>query len=76
LARLSLGSVAGLPLGLMALSHSDPTLVRALAGTIVLGFAALLAMVVNVGAYATEIVRAIKGGRRPPYRTSRNGYCA
>jgi uncharacterized protein len=45
LARLSLGSVAGLPLGLVALSHSDPTLVRALAGTIVLCFAALLAMV-------------------------------
>jgi uncharacterized protein len=42
LARLSIGSLAGLPLGLMALSHSDPILMRVLAGTIVLGFAALL----------------------------------
>jgi uncharacterized protein len=42
LLRLLLGSLAGLPLGLVAFRHSDPTMVRAVAGTMVLGFAALL----------------------------------
>jgi len=40
--RLSLGSVVGLPLGLIAFRYSDPAVVRAIAGAIVLGFAVLL----------------------------------
>lgn len=44
LVRLLLGSVAGLPLGLVAFRHSDPAVVRAIAGTTVLGFAVLLAL--------------------------------
>jgi len=44
LLRFLLGSVAGLPFGLLAFRHSDPRFVRAAAGAIVLGFAALLAL--------------------------------
>jgi uncharacterized membrane protein YfcA len=44
LLRFLLGSVAGLPLGLLAFRYSDPKLVRFAAGAIVLGFAALLAL--------------------------------
>jgi uncharacterized protein len=44
LLRLVLGSAAGLPLGLLAFGHSDPAMVRALAGATVLGFAMLLAL--------------------------------
>ena len=44
LLRFLIGSVAGLPIGLFAFCHSDPSLVRATAGAIVLGFAALLAL--------------------------------
>jgi uncharacterized membrane protein YfcA len=43
LLRLAAGSVAGLPLGLIAFRHSDPTMVRVAAGMMVLGFALLLA---------------------------------
>jgi uncharacterized protein len=43
LLRLLVGSVAGLPLGLAAFRHSEPTMVRAVAGAVVLGFAVLLA---------------------------------
>jgi uncharacterized membrane protein YfcA len=42
LLRLVLGSLAGVPLGLAAFRHSDATIVRIVAGTTVLGFAALL----------------------------------
>lgn len=44
LARLLLGSIAGLPLGLLAFRHSDRATVRIAAGATVLGFAALLAL--------------------------------
>lgn len=44
LARLLVGSLAGLPLGLLAFRHSDPSAVRFVAGTMVLGFAALLVL--------------------------------
>jgi uncharacterized protein len=44
LLRLVVGSVAGLPLGLAAFRRSDPMAVRAAAGTLVLGFAVLLAL--------------------------------
>jgi uncharacterized protein len=44
LLRLLVGSVAGLPLGLLAFRYSDPTAVRFVAGTTVLGFAVLLAL--------------------------------
>ena len=42
LLRLGLGSVAGLPLGLIAFRHADPVLVRAMVGATILGFAVLL----------------------------------
>ena len=42
LLRLVLGSLAGLPLGLIAFRHANPVLVRALVGAIILGFAVLL----------------------------------
>lgn len=44
LLRLLVGSLAGLPLGLLAFGHSDPTAVRFVAGATVLGFAALLVL--------------------------------
>jgi uncharacterized membrane protein YfcA len=40
--RLRLGSLAGLPLGLVAFRFADPVLVRALVGATILGFAVLL----------------------------------
>ena len=43
LLRLVVGSAAGLPLGLLAFRYSEPRLVRAVAGAIVLGFSAALA---------------------------------
>jgi uncharacterized protein len=42
LRRLTIGSIAGLPFGIIAFRHSDPTVVRAAAGAIVLCFAVLL----------------------------------
>jgi len=42
LLRLGLGSLAGLPLGVIALRNADPTLVRALVGGTILAFAVLL----------------------------------
>jgi len=42
LLRLGLGSLAGLPLGLIAFHHANPVFVRALVGGIILAFAALL----------------------------------
>jgi uncharacterized protein len=42
LMRLALGSMAGLPLGLIALRHADPVLVRRLVGATILAFTALL----------------------------------
>ena len=61
LLRLALGSAAGLPLGILAFRYSDPTLVRAVAGAVVLGFAAGLA--------------ALRSGRRgrPPFRLAGGG---
>jgi uncharacterized membrane protein YfcA len=42
LMRLGLGSLAGLPLGLVAFRYADPVVVRALVGATILAFAALL----------------------------------
>jgi uncharacterized membrane protein YfcA len=42
LLRLGLGSLAGLPLGLIAFRHADPILVRVLVGATILTFAALI----------------------------------
>jgi uncharacterized membrane protein YfcA len=42
LLRLGLGSLAGLPLGLIAFRYADPILVRALVGATILAFAILL----------------------------------
>ena len=42
LLRLGLGSLAGLPLGLIAFRHADPILVRALVGGTILAFVGLL----------------------------------
>jgi uncharacterized membrane protein YfcA len=42
LLRLGLGSLAGLPLGLVAFRFADPALIRALVGATILGFAVLL----------------------------------
>jgi uncharacterized membrane protein YfcA len=44
LLRLALGSLVGLPLGLVAFRYADPTLVRAAAGALILGFAILMAV--------------------------------
>jgi uncharacterized protein len=42
LLRLTLGSIAGLPLGLIALRHADPVVVRRLIGTTILVFTGVL----------------------------------
>ena len=42
LLRLGLGSLAGLPLGLIAFRHANPVFVRGLVGGIIIAFAALL----------------------------------
>ena len=42
--RLALGSLVGLPLGLVAFRYADPVQVRALVGATILGFAVLLAL--------------------------------
>src|SRR5207237_4161406 len=44
LLRLALGSLVGLPLGLVAFRYADPTLVRAAGGSVVVGFAVLMAV--------------------------------
>jgi uncharacterized membrane protein YfcA len=44
LLRLALGSLVGLPLGLVAFRYADPILVRAAAGAIIFGFAIVLAV--------------------------------
>jgi hypothetical protein len=44
LLRLTLGSLAGLPLGLFAFRYADPILVRAAAGAMIFGFAILMAV--------------------------------
>ena len=44
LLRLTIGSLVGLPLGLIAFRYADPILVRAAAGTIIFGFAILMAV--------------------------------
>jgi hypothetical protein len=44
LLRLALGGLVGLPLGLVAFRYADPTLVRAVAGAMILGFAILMAV--------------------------------
>jgi uncharacterized membrane protein YfcA len=43
LLRLALGSLVGLPLGLIAFRYADPILVRAAAGAMIFGFAILMA---------------------------------
>jgi uncharacterized membrane protein YfcA len=43
LLRLALGGLVGLPLGLVAFRYADPTLVRAVAGAMIFGFAILMA---------------------------------
>jgi uncharacterized membrane protein YfcA len=62
LAHLVLGSLAGVPLGLFVLRHSDPTVVRVVAGLTVLGFAAVLALQRRRG----------RNGAIAPLRMSRN----
>ena len=42
LLRLALGSLVGLPLGLVAFRYADPILVRAAAGAMIFGFAVLM----------------------------------
>ena len=44
LLRLALGSLVGLPLGLVAFRYADPILVRAAAGAMIFGFAMLMAV--------------------------------
>src|SRR5215469_9724028 len=44
LLRLALGSLVGLPLGLVAFRYADPILVRAAAGALIFGFAILMAI--------------------------------
>jgi hypothetical protein len=44
LLRLALGSLVGLPLGLVAFRYADPILVRAAAGAMIFGFAVLMAI--------------------------------
>ena len=44
LLRLALGSLVGLPLGLIAFRYADPILVRAAAGAMIFGFAILMAV--------------------------------
>jgi uncharacterized protein len=44
LLRLGLGSLVGLPLGLVAFRYADPILVRAAAGAMIFGFAILMAI--------------------------------
>jgi uncharacterized membrane protein YfcA len=44
LLRLALGSLVGLPLGLVAFRYADPILVRAAAGAMIFGFAIMMAV--------------------------------
>lgn len=44
LLRLALGSLVGLPLGLLAFRYADPMVVRAAAGAMIFGFAILMAV--------------------------------
>jgi uncharacterized protein len=44
LLRLAIGGLVGLPLGLVAFRYADPTLVRAVAGAMIFGFAILMAV--------------------------------
>ncbi|HJU20393.1 MAG TPA: sulfite exporter TauE/SafE family protein [Stellaceae bacterium] len=44
LVRLALGSLVGVPLGLMAFRHADPVAMRVAIGGVILAFAALLAL--------------------------------
>jgi uncharacterized membrane protein YfcA len=44
LLRLALGSLVGLPFGLVAFRYADPILVRAAAGAMIFGFAVLMAV--------------------------------
>jgi hypothetical protein len=44
LLRLALGSLVGLPLGLVAFRYADPILVRAIVGAMIFGFAILMAV--------------------------------
>ena len=44
LLRLALGSLVGLPLGLVAFRYADPIVVRAAAGAMIFGFAILMAV--------------------------------
>ena len=44
LLRFALGSLVGLPLGLVAFRYADPTVVRAAAGAMIFGFAILMAI--------------------------------
>jgi len=44
LVRLAVGGLAGLPLGLIAFRHTDPVLIRAAVGVIILAFAMLLGL--------------------------------
>jgi len=50
MARLVVGGLAGLPLGLLAFRHADPTVVRVVVGATILALAGLLAAMRRRGA--------------------------
>jgi hypothetical protein len=62
LLRLGLGSLAGLPLGLIAFRQADPLLVRTLVGGVILAFAALLGWRRRLGAVELAGAFAAKPG--------------
>lgn len=63
LLRLALGSAAGVPLGLAAFRHSNAIIMRAVAGTTVLGFAALLVVVRRRASIGRTVRLAASRGR-------------
>jgi uncharacterized membrane protein YfcA len=63
LLRLGLGSLAGLPLGVVAFLFADPVLVRALVGATILGFALLLGWRRHHGAHKLRSPLGMRTGR-------------
>jgi len=63
LLRLTLGSIAGLPLGLIALRHADPVVVRRLIGTTILVFSGVLLWVQLRGPNRHTALLGMKPGR-------------
>jgi uncharacterized membrane protein YfcA len=62
LLRLTLGSIAGLPLGLVALRHADPVLVRRLVGATILAFPVLLVWLRHRGPHRSTASLGLKPG--------------